>query len=190
MELKEIKKKLSENLKESRYTHTLGVAYTASAMAMAQGEDIQKAFMAGLLHDCVKGYSIEQQIELCRKYGIPLTRECEESPQLLHSALAPYIARDCYGNQDAEIASAVECHTTGKPSMTVLDKIIFIADYIEPGRKEISGLSEVRALAFSDMDRCLLKILESTIKYLESIDQMIDPRTIETYKYYKKGECI
>ena len=97
MELNEIKKKLSGNLKESRYTHTLGVAYTASAMAMALGADIQKAFRAGLLHDCAKGYPIERQMKLCSQYGIILTREMKESPQLLHSALAPYIARDCYG---------------------------------------------------------------------------------------------
>ncbi|MBS7008733.1 bis(5'-nucleosyl)-tetraphosphatase (symmetrical) YqeK [Anaerostipes sp.] len=190
MELNEIKKKLSENLRESRYSHTLGVAYTSASMAMAFGEDIQKAFMAGLLHDCAKGYSLEQQVKLCRKYGITLTKERQESPQLLHSALAPYIARDCYGNEDPEIASAVECHTTGKPAMTVLDKIVFIADYIEPGRKEIPGLSNVRQLAFSDMDQCLLKILEHTIQYLQGREQTIDPKTMETYQYYKEEDRI
>ena len=188
MELNEIKKKLSGNLKEGRYTHTLGVAYTASAMAMAMGADIQKAFRAGLLHDCAKGYSIEQQMKFCGQYGIILTREMKKSPQLLHSALAPYIARDCYGNEDAEIASAVECHTTGKPGMSLLDKIIFIADYIEPDRKDIQGLSEIRRLAFSDIDRCLLKIIENTMQYLKSRDQAIDPRTTETYEYYKEGD--
>lgn len=190
MELNEIKKKLSENLKGSRYDHTLGVAYTAASMAMAFEADVQKAFMAGLLHDCAKGYPLAQQMELCRKYGIELTKERQESPQLLHSALAPYIAGDCYGNEDEEIASAIECHTTGKPGMTVLDKIVFIADYIEPGRKEIPGLSWVRHLAFSDIDRCLLKILESTIQYLESRGQTIDPKTKETYQYYKEEDHI
>lgn len=188
MELNEIKKKLSGNLKESRYTHTLGVAYTASAMAMALGADIQKAFRAGLLHDCAKGYAIERQMKLCGQYGIILTREMKESPQLLHSALAPYIARDCYGNEDVEIASAVECHTTGKPGMSLLDKIIFIADYIEPGRKDIPDLSEARRLAFSDINQCLLKIIETTMQYLKSRDQAIDPRTTETYEYYKEGD--
>lgn len=190
MELNEIKKKLSENLKESRYDHTLGVAYTASAMAMAFGEDMKKAFMAGLLHDCAKGYPLERQIELCKKYGIILTKERRESPQLLHSALAPYIARDCYGNEDEEIASAIECHTTGKPGMTLLEKIVFIADYIEPGRKEIPGLSNVRQLAFTDINQCLLRILENTMQYLESRDQTIDPKTKETYQYYKEEDRI
>lgn len=188
MELNEIKKKLSETLKESRYTHTLGVAYTASAMAMALGQDIEQAFRAGLLHDCAKGYSINRQIELCGQYGILLTKEMNESPQLLHSALAPYIARDYYENRDAEIASAVECHTTGKPGMSILDKIIFIADYIEPGRAEIPGLSKARRLAFSDIDHCLLGIMENTIQYLERKGQTIDQRTIETYEYYKEGD--
>lgn len=188
MELNEIKKKLSENLKESRYNHTVGVAYTAAAMAMAFGADIQKAFTAGMLHDCAKGYPLERQKELCQRYGIPLTKERRESPQLLHSALAPYIARDCYGNEDEEIASAIECHTTGKPGMTLLEKIVFIADYIEPGRKEIPGLSSVRQLAFSDMDQCLLGILESTMQYLESRNQTIDPKTKETYQYYKEED--
>lgn len=188
MELNEIKKKLSENLKESRYDHTVGVAYTAAAMAMAFGADIQKAFMAGMLHDCAKGYPLERQKELCGIYGIPLTKERRESPQLLHSALAPHIARDCYENEDKEIASAIECHTTGKPGMTLLEKIVFVADYIEPGRKEIPGLSGVRQLAFSDIDQCLLRILESTMQYLESRNQNIDPKTKETYQYYKEED--
>ena len=72
--------------------------------------------------------------------------------------------------------------------MSLLDKIIFIADYIEPGRKDIPGLSEARRLAFSDINQCLLKIIENTMQYLKSRDQAIDPRTTETHEYYKEGD--
>lgn len=135
-------------------------------MAMAMGADIQKAFRAGLLHDCAKGYSIEQADEILRSIWDHTHKRNEKVRSFFISALAPYIARDCYGNEDAEIASAVECHTTGKPGMSLLDKIIFVPIY-RPGLKN-TGLSEIRRLAFSDIDRCLLKIIENTMQYLKS----------------------
>ena len=185
MELQQIEEKLKTVLKPSRYRHTLGVAYTASCMAMVFGEDITKAYRAGLLHDCAKGFSIERQRELCKQYQISLDGTLTESPQLMHQEIAPFFARDEYEEEDAQVLSAIACHTTGKIAMTPLEQIVFIADYMEPNRKMIPGLSEVRKLAFEDLDTCTETILNNTINYLKECGQKIDERTIRTYEYYK-----
>ena len=185
MSINEIEEKLSQVLKPERYRHSQGVAYTAANMAMVFDQDIEKAFRAGMLHDCAKGYSLKEQEDFCRKYGICLDEMLPDSPQLMHSALAPFIARDCYQEEDPEILAAIECHTTGKPEMTPLEQIIFIADYMEPNRKMIPGLPEVRRLAFQDLDLCTRTILKNTIDYLKSQGQKIGHKTIETYEFYQ-----
>lgn len=186
MELQQIEDKLKNVLKPSRYRHTLGVAYTASCMAMVFGVDIDKAYRAGLLHDCAKGFSIEKQRQLCEKYKISLDGTLTKSPQLMHQEIAPFLAKDEYGEEDKEILSAIGCHTTGKIAMNPLEQIVFIADYIEPNRKMISGLAKVRKLAFENLDECTEEILKNTIAYLTECGQEIDDRTIKTYKYYNK----
>lgn len=186
MNIGEIEQKLKLNLKPERYRHTLGVAYTAASLAMAFDGDIQKAYRAGLLHDCAKGYSLEQQRAFCEEYNINLDGILTDSPQLMHSALAPFIAKDYYEEHDSEILDAIECHTTGKPEMNPLDQMIFIADYIEPNRKIIPGLFEIRKMAFQNLDQCTLEILDHTIEFLKGKKQKIGYKTIETYEYYLK----
>ena len=157
MELQEIEEKLKTVLKPSRYRHTLGVAYTAACMAMVFDVDTKKAYKAGLLHDCAKGFSIEKQRQLCQKYHIDLEGTLTESPQLMHQEIAPFLAKDEYEETDNEILSAIGCHTTGKIAMTALE----------------------------DLDRCTEEILKNTIDYLTECGQKIDERTIKTYEYYK-----
>ena len=135
MELQQIEEKLKKVLKPSRYRHTLGVAYTASCMAMVFDVDVKKAYRAGLLHDCAKGFSIEKQRQLCQKYKINLEGILTKSPQLMHQEIAPYLAREEYEEQDADVLSAIGCHTTGKIAMTPLEQIVFIADYMETKQK-------------------------------------------------------
>lgn len=185
MNVNEMEDKLEKHLKPERFRHSLGVAYTAASIAMAFGADISTAYRAGLLHDCAKGYSLKDQEFLCKKYGIVLDSTLRQSPQLMHSALAPYVARDDYGENSKEIMDAIEYHTTGKPEMTLLEQIIFVADYIEPNRKLIPGLTQVRKMTFVDLNRCTAEILKNTIVYLEKNNQKIDHRTIETYEYYQ-----
>lgn len=186
MNTNEIEQKLKEHLKPGRYRHTVGVAYTAASMAMAFEENLSKAYRAGLLHDCAKGYALEEQSRLCEQYNIMDEQIFHDSPQLMHSALAPYIAKEFYEESDEEILSAIQCHTTGKPAMTNLEKIIFIADYIEPNRKMIPGLTRARKLAFTDLNDCTCFILKQTIDYLKSQGNKIGHQTIETYEYYRK----
>ena len=168
-----------------RYEHTLGVAYTAAALAMRYGAPIQDAQTAGLLHDCAKCLSDEKRLALCEKHGIPITEVERRNPFLLHAKIGAYLARRKYGVRDEDILNAVQYHTTGREGMSLLEKIIFIADYIEPGRKRAASLAELRKLAFSDLDAALMQILGNTLDYLKESDYCIDPHTEETWKYYR-----
>ena len=174
MEVQQIDDKLKTALKPSRYRHTLGVAYTASCMAMVFGVDVHKAYRAGLLHDCAKGFSMEKQRALCKRYNISLEGTLTKSPQLMHQEIAPFLASDEYKEQDSEVLSAIACHTTGKIGMTPLEQIVFIADYMEPNRKMIPGLSKVRKLAFEDLDKCTKTILIIETKRRIKMDQSLN----------------
>ena len=127
-ELLEIRKKLSKKLKKDRFEHTIGVMYTAASLAMCYGEDVEKALTAGLLHDCAKYCSSEDQIVLCRKHGIELTESELEMPALIHAKLGAYLASHKYKIKDPDILDAITYHTTGRPGMTMLEKIIYIAE--------------------------------------------------------------
>ena len=184
-ELTVIRKKLETKLKEERYIHTLGVMYTAASMAMRHGADIQKSMTAGLLHDCGKYCDVNEQIRLCRKHDIELSDAELEVPALIHAKLGTYLARQEYGITDPEILNAITYHTTGRPSMTIIEKIVYLADYIEPGRKKIPGLSEVRAAAFDDIDSAVRMTAESTLAFLKRAGRKVDPMTEKTCQYYK-----
>lgn len=184
-ELTVIRKKLETKLKEERYIHTLGVMYTAASMAMRHGADIQKSMTAGLLHDCGKYCDVNEQIRLCRKHDIELSDAELEVPALIHAKLGTYLARQEYGITDSEILNAITYHTTGRPSMTIVEKIVYLADYIEPGRKKIPGLSEVRAAAFDDIDSAVRMTAESTLAFLKRAGRKVDPMTEKTCQYYK-----
>lgn len=184
-DLDAIQKKLEKKLKKERYAHTLGVMYTAGSLAMCHGEDIEAAMTAGLLHDCGKFASIEEQMDLCKKYQIILTETECSIPALIHAKLGAYLAEEKYGIHDRRILDAILYHTTGKPNMNLLEKLIYLADYIEPGRRMIPGLPEVRKLSFSDIDRAVCRCSELTLGFLERMGRAIDPMTRQTYQYYK-----
>ncbi len=185
-DIKFIKKKLSLALSEKRYEHSIGVAYTAAALAMRYGEDMYKAELAGLLHDCAKHYSNEELIRLCNQAGEALTESELASPQILHAIYAPYLARKRYGIEDGYILSALRWHTTGKENMSLLDKIIFVADFIEPNRYRHDGLDCIRKLAFEDIDMASYQITESTIQYLSKHNIHIDEMTLKCYNWFRK----
>lgn len=179
-------KKLKKHLDKERYLHTQGVMYTAAAMAMAYGLDMEKAQIAGLLHDCAKCIPNDKKLDLCRKKEIPVTEIEEQAPFLLHAKLGVYIARKKYGVDDKEILSAIRWHTTGKPEMTDLDKIIYLADYIEPGRDRAPNLSQIRRLAFENLDECMYEVLKSTLDYLGSNPKTLDLATKDAFNYYEE----
>lgn len=181
-----MKKRVQEHLDKVRYEHTLGVMYTAGAMAMRYQVDLEKALVAGLLHDCAKCLSSDKKIKLCEKYNITISDSERRNPGLLHAKLGAYLAYSKYDIEDQEIIAAITYHTTGRPEMTLLDKIVYIADYIEPNRNEAPNLPEVRKLAFVDIDECLYLILKDSLAYLQTKSEVIDPMTEQTYLYYKE----
>lgn len=184
--MEEIHYSLQGKLSPKRYEHTLGVEYTCCALAMCYGADMNQARTAGLLHDCAKHYSGKKLIEKCEQYGLPVNQYEEAFPELLHAKVGAYLAKNKYGIEDEEILAAIDCHTTGKPGMTLLEKIVYIADYIEPNRDRAPHLTEIRELAFQDLDACLIRILSGTLTYLEANGSVIDPQTKATYEYYQK----
>lgn len=184
--LAEIQKDLFRKLKKDRCEHTTGVMYTAAALAMCYGTDIQSALTAGLLHDSGKYCSPKEQIRACGKYQISLTDSEKEMPALVHAKLGAYLAEHEYGIKDREILDAVLYHTTGRPRMTLLEKIIYIADYIEPNRKDIPGLQEIRGIVFQDIDRAIYLSALGTVDYLKRSGRPVDPMTVDTYEYYRK----
>lgn len=180
-----IQKKLQKYLDEDRFHHTLGVMYTSAALAMAHGCSLMSAQAAGLLHDCAKCIPNKKKLKLCENYEIPVTEFEREHPFLLHARLGAYVAEDKYGIHDREILSAITWHTTGKPEMTLIEKIVYIADYIEPGRDKAPNLEKVRKLAFQDLDECMYEILKDTLAYLEKNPKDIDSATKDAFIYYK-----
>lgn len=183
-DLKKIRRKMEKTLDPKRFEHTLGVTYTAAALAMCHQVDINKAQIAGLLHDCAKCMDNDKKISICQKHNIQMNDIERKNPFLLHAKVGSYIAMKKYGISDPDIINAILNHTTGRPGMSDLEKIVYIADYIEPGRKQAPNLTEVRRLAFHDLDQALLKILEDTLCYLEQTSDAIDPMTRKTYNYY------
>lgn len=187
-DLEKITKKLSKRIDESRMRHTVGVQYTAAALAMAlapkgyEKKLLSQAMTAGLLHDNAKCMSGAELLEKSLKHGIEVSDVEEKNPFLLHGKLGAYYAKHRYGVDDKEILSAIAFHTTGRPDMTLLEKIIFVADYIEPGRKKQPRLDELRRIAFADIDLCVYMISEDTLSYL--YPKVIDEMTVRTRDFY------
>ncbi len=167
-----------------RYEHTLGVAYTAAALAVLNNVDPKKALVAGMLHDCAKCIPAKEKITLCKAYGIPMTPLEERNPFLLHAKLGARLAKEKYNENDEEILNAIENHTTGRPNMSMLEKIIFIADYMEPNRNKAPNLFQIRKMAYNNIDQALVMILQDTLDYLEHTGNEIDPGTKDTLMFY------
>lgn len=184
-EFAKIRKAMEKSLDPKRYEHTLGVEFTAAALAMRYNASIQNAQLAGLLHDCAKCLSNEKRLSICEKHNISINDIERRNPFLLHAKVGSFLAMDDYGVEDPDVINAILNHTTGRPGMSVLEKIVFIADYIEPGRKQAPHLQEIRQLAFVNLDETLLYILKDTLDYLNSTGDEIDPMTRKTYEYYR-----
>lgn len=186
-DLEKLRRAMEKELSAGRYTHTLGVSYTAAALAMAHGEDMEKAMMAGLLHDCAKSKHGSELVAICENAHLNVTAVERSNPTaLLHAKAGAYLAEHKYGVTDMDILNAIRYHTTGRPNMSRLEKMVYIADYIEPGRKQNRDLSLIRRLAYQDLDSTMEKILGDTLAYLRTTDGQVDDMTNRTYQYYKR----
>ena len=149
--IEKIKKDLKKNLDQKRYDHTMGVAYTAASLAMCHSTDMESAFLAGLLHDCAKYMTNEEKLKYCAKNMLYVSEIEEQNPSLLHGKIGSDIARSKYKIKDEDILNSITYHTTGRPEMSLLEKIIFIADYIEPGRTHDPDLIHIRKISFDNL---------------------------------------
>lgn len=193
-EIEAIQDKLQEKISPKLFRHVVGVRYTAEALAMRYGVSMEQAGTAGVLHDCAKYMTGEKMLKKCEKHGIAVSASEKKNPMLLHAKLGSYLAEHKYGIQDSEVLSAIRWHTTGKEDMSVLEQIVFLADYIEPHRKRIPGLDQVRRTAFRDLEEAVYLTLKNTVSYLEEQSakagkKTFDPTTQAAYRYYaaKRG---
>lgn len=179
-----ILKWLKENLSEERYIHTLGTAECAKELATKYNLDQDKAYLAGLLHDCAKCFTTEKLLEIIKN-----NLEVEESEMLnyktLHAPVSAYIAEKEFNINDKEILSAIRWHTLGKINMTDFEKIIFIADKIEPKTRDKEHSEKVRVLLEEEngLNKALLKLYKSTLKSLVKRDLKICLLTVEIYNH-------
>lgn len=185
--INKITEDLERQLKPSRFQHILGVADTAKEMAEHFKVNPNKAYFAGILHDCAKHKTDSELLRICRENHIEITEAEIRKPDLLHAKVGAYIAETKYGITDKEILSAITWHTTGKEDMSTLDKIIFSADYIEPNRTKQPNLDYLRSISLKDLDLLVYSILKDTMDYLQkSGKKCIDENTKKAYLYYKK----
>ncbi|HWP97213.1 MAG TPA: bis(5'-nucleosyl)-tetraphosphatase (symmetrical) YqeK [Syntrophomonadaceae bacterium] len=180
---KEIKEIIRFKLSKHRFKHSLQVAEAARELADHYDQDGEKAYLIGLLHDYAKGISSQELLELAELHGL-LEDEVERRvPDLLHAPVGAWLVREELGIEDEAILHAIKVHTLGDFVMSELDKIIYLADMIEPGR-DYAGQERLRGLAFRDLDDAMLFGLESTIRYCLDRNRILHPRTVAVRNHY------
>lgn len=182
MDYTEILKWLKENLNEKRYIHTLGTADCAKELAQKFSLNSEKAYLAGLLHDCAKCFSNEKLLDIIHQHLN--VEECEMlNYKTLHAPVSAYIAENEFKITDKEILSAIRWHTLGRLDMTDFEKIVFIADKIEPNTRDKEYSDKIRVLLDEEngLNKALLKCYKETIKSLVKRDLKICLLTIEIY---------
>ena len=184
MNLKQAKELVRGRLSDKRYEHTINVKKMAVKLAKHYGVDEDKAALAALLHDCTKKLDMPEQLALCAQYGIELDELEQKALKLLHSKTGAAIARDVFGVEDA-VYDAIWYHTTGKPDMTLLEKIIYLADYIEPSR-DFDGVDTLRQAVYEDLDHGLLMGLSMTIQEMEEMGNPVHHLTRDARDYLLK----
>lgn len=173
MDIKKIKEKLKTALDEKRYKHSLSVADEAVRLADRYGYDKDKAYFAGLVHDCAKCMPYNDAI----KSGCELDRETLLCPGVVHAPVGAYIAKREYGITDIEILDAIRYHTVAREGMTLLDKIIYLADIIEPYR-DFDGVEELRRLCNQDLDLAFCEALRRSVVFNIEKGNIIHPNTL------------
>lgn len=178
----EMKVYLKNNLIENRYIHVLGVVDTAIRLAKINEVDEKKAEIAALAHDIAKNMTIYELKEIIDKNNIELSYDEEKNQEIWHSIVGPIVAKEVFKIEDEEILSAMRWHTTGKENMSKLDKVIYMADMIEPNRN-FPEVDVLRRETFKDLDNGVLQGLNHTIKYLLNKDVPININSIKARNY-------
>ena len=177
LELSELRACSYYMMKQKRVPHVMGVEEEAVKLARYWGADETLARRAGILHDCTKYWTLEENKALCAKYGVELDELENKAVKLLHSKTGACMAKYVFGVPE-EVYQAIFWHTTAKADMTLLDKILYMADYIEPNR-DFDGVERLRALSYQDLDKALLLGVESTIQEMEERGLPIHSNTLQ-----------
>lgn len=167
-------------MKQKRVPHVMGVEEEAVRLAQRWGADEELARRAGILHDCTKYWDLEQNTALCAQYGVELE---QKAVKLLHSKSGACMAKYVFGEPD-EVYEAIFWHTTAKADMTVLEKVLYMADYIEPNR-DFEGVERLRALSYEDLDKALLLGVETTIQEMEERGVPVHHNTLQAREYLR-----
>jgi predicted HD superfamily hydrolase involved in NAD metabolism len=173
---------LKNNLNPQRYEHSLRVRDTSIALAQHYKADVNKARLAGLTHDCAKNMEDAEIGNIIVKFGYNIEGIYKKTPNLMHGLAGAILSEKVMGIEDKDILNSISYHTTGRNNMSVLEKIIYIADYIEPMRN-FPGVDELRKLASGDLDDALLLSFDNTIKYVITKGQLLHMDTIEARNY-------
>ncbi len=177
-----IRQQLKAMLSPSRYEHTLSTQKEAIKLANQNGVNENKASLAALLHDCAKNMDTDEMVEYITMERMRIDEITMLNPSLLHAMAGKVIARYKFGVTDEDILGAIEFHTTGKPNMTKLQKIIFLADVIEETR-HYDGVEEIREIAYKDMDKAIVKSLDRIISFILNENKLLHPNTIQARNY-------
>lgn len=182
-----INKYINEHYSEKRKTHTEGVRRTVIPMAQKYGADPEKAETAALFHDMFRGTPVDELNRLIDETGVP--EKYKGSANLAHGKLAAAVMKRDWGIEDEDILDAVSFHTTGRAGMSQLEKVVFLADAIEPGR-DYPGVDDLRRTAGYDLDEACLKSLEGTVEFLNEQGSFVDHDTIDAMEWFRslKGE--
>lgn len=186
MNREDLLSKVREQMTEHRFKHTLGVASTAVTLAERFGADGGKAELAGLLHDFCKFWDKGRMREIIEKEPSIPDDLLDYDKELWHAPVGAFVVRQELGIEDQEVLDAISFHTSGRPGMGKLEKILWLADYIEPGR-QFPGVDEIRELAEQNLDLALVQALGNTISFLVKHNKRIYPLTIETYNDLVSG---
>jgi predicted HD superfamily hydrolase involved in NAD metabolism len=179
MNIEEIKNKLKQMIPEKRYTHSLKVMETSRKLAVKYGENAENAALAGLIHDCARGLTVGETFELCAKFNITVDSIMRQKPILLHGEVGAFLAAEEFGIDDSAILEAVRVHTLGKENMDKLSSIVFIADYIEPGRS-FAGVERIRKAAEISLEKAIVAGIDSTIGFNLEKGGLLHPQAIIT----------
>ena len=174
----EMRSKLIRMLPKRRFIHSLGVEKTAIKLARFYGADWKKAQIAGLIHDCARDLGSGELLKMVERFGIVVDEIELLEPKLLHAPVGAVLATQEFGIEDEEILNAIRLHTTGSQDMSLLDKILYVADYAEPGRS-FAGAKVLRKVALEDIDEAVRLAMDQTLLYLVKRGSLIHPRTIE-----------
>ncbi len=185
MDLKEAKDLARKRLGDKRYHHTLNVEKMAVKLAKRYGADCDQAALAALLHDTAKEMPTADQLALLRKYP-ELAGNTENRPTpIWHGVCAAILAKTEWGVTDEAVLSAVACHTAGKPGMTLLDKILFLAD-MTSAERDFDGVEELRKLEMKDIDEAMFKALDDSMSFVKKGNKPLDSMSAAAWEDFRK----